>query len=121
MLSSKTYPNKVIMTLTNIYYAVICELPAGLQFQDAKCAALLCTEVTKCSVSNMISLQRKLIEARQQLSHSADSLVGDIDAIRQRQRHYSGSKACPQASLCYLIAAGQFKLIQSLKIMQTKW
>ena len=59
MFPSKTYSNK--MTLTNIYYTVICELPAGLQFQDAKCTALLCTEVTERSVSNMISLQRKLI------------------------------------------------------------
>lgn len=49
--------------LTNIYYTVICEFPTGLQFQDAERAALLCTEVTKRSISNMISLQRKFVEA----------------------------------------------------------
>jgi len=35
---------------------VICEFPAGLQLQDAECAALFCTEVTERSIGNVISL-----------------------------------------------------------------
>lgn len=59
--------NKIVRSaiLTNIYYTVICELPAGLQFQDAECAALFRTEVTKCSIGNVISLQREFIKTRQ--------------------------------------------------------
>jgi len=70
-------------SLTNIYYTVIRELPAGLEFQDVESAALLCAEVTESSVRDVISLQGELIEAGQQLGHGTDSLIGDVDAIRQ--------------------------------------
>jgi len=62
---------------------VIRELPAGLEFQDVESAALLRAEVTESGVRDVISLQGELVEARQQLGHGADSLVGDVDAIRQ--------------------------------------
>lgn len=69
--------------LTNIYYTVIRELPTGLEFQDVECAALLRAKVTESSIRDVISLQRELVEARQQLGDGADGLVSDVDAIRQ--------------------------------------
>lgn len=54
-----------IVALTNIYYTMIRELPAGLESQDAKRATLFGTEVTKRGIGDVISLQGEFVEARQ--------------------------------------------------------
>lgn len=69
------------MSLTNIYYTVVRELPTGLELEDVERAALLRAEVTESGIRDVISLQGELVEARQQLGHGTDGLVGDVDAI----------------------------------------
>ncbi|KAJ8896761.1 hypothetical protein PR048_002106 [Dryococelus australis] len=48
--------------LTDIDYAVVGKLPAGLKSQDAERVALLGREVAKRSVSDVVRLQRELVE-----------------------------------------------------------
>lgn len=90
--------------LTNIDYTMISEFPAGLQPEDTKGATLSGVEISKSGIGYMVSLQRELVETRQQLSDSTDSFIGHINTIRQGERYYSRCQASPQAGFRYLVA-----------------
>lgn len=67
---------------------MIGDFPTGLQPEDTERATLRGVEVSKGGVGYVVSLQRELVETRQQLSDGTDSFVGDIDAVRQWEGYY---------------------------------
>ena len=64
------------------------ELPAGLEPQDSQGAALFGFEVLEGGVGDVVSLQRELVEAREQFDDGADGFVCHVDAVGQRERYY---------------------------------
>lgn len=85
----------IAQSLTNIYNAVVGELPARLQPERGQTVGLPGREESQGGVGDVVRLQRELVEGWQHLSHGADRIVGHIYAIAQGQRHDSGRQACP--------------------------
>jgi len=94
---------------------VVGEFPARLQPERGEAVGLPGREEPQGRVSDVVRLQRELVQGGQHLGHGAYRVVGHVNAIAKGKRHDPGRQACPQARLGYLVAPDQLQLPNTLR------
>ena len=89
-----------------------------MQSEDAQSGTLLTAEVGQRRVAYVISLQVQLVEGWQELRDGCHCLIGDIDTVRDREGDNPRAETCPETSVCDVIAAGEFQLVQTLELVK---